>query len=89
MRSTGVQRRMSRLEEQRALRETERCLWCLADDMELDPELLRSEAMALVERFAEAGVTVFVEKLALVAEELALPIEELRREVEQAMACCR
>jgi hypothetical protein len=88
MRSARIQQRAVRLEEQCAMWETERCLQCLAAEMELDPETLRGEAIALVARFAAAGVVTTEAKLALVAEEVAMPIEELRREVDEAVAHC-
>ena len=81
-----MRERAGRLEEQRASRETERCLRFLAAEMELDSEALRAEAMALVERFAAAGVTTIAAKLALVAEELAMPIEDVRREIDEMVA---
>lgn len=86
MKPACVRQRAGRLEEQRATRETERCV---AAEFGIEPEVLRGEAIALVERFAEAGVTGFAEKVARVAEDLAMPVEELRREVDEAAARCQ
>jgi hypothetical protein len=82
-------RRAMRLEAQAEARTTERRLRCLAAELGIASETLRTEAIDLLERFGEAGVATLNGKVAFVADELAMPIEDLRRAVDQTVACCQ
>ena len=88
MSAVTLRRRAGRLEARAADRAIERTLRRIAAELDIAPEVLRAEAVALHQQFAEAGIGSEEAKLALVARELNLPLEELRREVAAVLAAC-
>ena len=88
MSAVTLRRRTDILEAHAADRAVERTLRRIAAELDIAPEVLRAEALALRQQFAEAGVRSEEAKLALVARELNLPLEELRREVTAVLAAC-
>jgi hypothetical protein len=88
MRSARIHQRAIRLNDLRKATEMERSLHCLAARLDVSPEALRGETVALQKQCADRGIATIEGKLAFVAAELDMPIDELRSAVEEAIGQC-
>jgi hypothetical protein len=83
-----LHQRAVRLDALREALETEHGLRCLAAEIGVPPDVLRSEAIALQAQYADRRIATVEAKIAFVADELGLPIAELRRAIEETVARC-